>query len=55
MKEELVLLRKNRAMSLGFGGALTVLMMIPIVNFFVMPVGVAGGTAFWVKKLAKSS
>jgi len=55
MKEELALLRKNRAMSLGFGGALTVLMMIPIVNFFVMPVGVAGGTAFWVKKLAKSN
>lgn len=52
IKEELGLLRKNRAMSLGFGGTLTVLMMIPIVNFFVMPVGVAGGTAFWVKQLS---
>ncbi len=53
IKEELGLLRKNRAMSLGFGGALTVLMMIPVINFFVMPVGVAGGTAFWVKRLSK--
>lgn len=53
VKEELVLLRKNRSVSLGFGGTLTVLMMIPVINFFVMPVGVAGGTAFWVKKLSK--
>jgi CysZ protein len=51
-KDELGLLRKNRAVALGFGGALTVMMMIPVLNFFVMPVGVAGGTAFWVKKLS---
>lgn len=51
-KDELVLLRKNRAVALGFGGALTILMMVPVVNFFVMPVGVAGGTKFWVKKLS---
>ncbi len=54
VKDELPLLRKNRSMALGFGGILTVLMMIPIVNFFVMPVGVAGGAAFWVKKLSES-
>ena len=52
IKQELSLLRKNRAHALGFGGALTVMMMIPVLNFFVMPVGVAGGTAFWVKKLS---
>ncbi len=51
-KDELNLLRKNRALALGFGGTLTVLMMIPLVNFFVMPVGVAGGTALWVKRLS---
>lgn len=51
-KQELGLLRKNRAVSLGFGGALTLMMMIPVLNFFVMPVGVAGGTAFWVKRLS---
>ena len=54
-KDELSLLRKNRAVALGFGGTLTVLMMIPVVNFFVMPVGVAGGTAFWVKRLSSNS
>ena len=54
-KNELVLLRKNRSMALGFGGALTLLMMIPVLNFFVMPVGVAGGTAFWVKRLSLSA
>ncbi|GAA0399643.1 sulfate transporter CysZ [Cocleimonas flava] len=53
IKEELPLLRKNRSMALGFGGVLTVLMMIPIVNFFVMPVGVAGGTRYWVESLSK--
>ena len=54
-KDELNVLRQNRAVALGFGGTLTILMMIPIVNFFVMPVGVAGGTALWVKKLSAPS
>ena len=54
VKDELPLLRKNRSLALGFGGVLTVLMMIPVVNFFVMPIGVAGGAAFWVDKLSKS-
>lgn len=53
IKQELPLLRKNRSMALGFGGVLTVLMMIPFVNFFVMPVGVAGGTRYWVESLSK--
>jgi len=54
VKDELPLLRKHRSTALGFGGILTVLMMIPIVNFFVMPVGVAGGAAFWVNKLSQN-
>ena len=53
VKDELPLLRKHRSVSLGFGATLTLLMMIPVVNFFVMPVGVAGGTKFWVKRLSK--
>jgi len=55
VKQELELLRKNRAIALGFGGMLTLLMMIPVVNFFVMPVGVAGGTSFWVKRLSQDN
>ncbi|MEE9444104.1 MAG: sulfate transporter CysZ [Cocleimonas sp.] len=54
-KDEIDLLRKNRAVALGFGSALTIMMMIPVVNFFVMPVGVAGGTKLWVKKLSTSN
>lgn len=54
VKDELPLLRKNRAMAIGFGGTLTLLMMIPVVNFFVMPAGVAGGASFWVNRLSKS-
>ncbi len=53
VKDELALLRKSRSVALGFGGALTLMMLIPVVNFLVMPVGVAGGTAFWVKRLSK--
>lgn len=54
IKEELPLLRQNRSTAMGFGGVLTLLMMIPVVNFFVMPVGVAGGTVFWVKRLSQN-
>jgi len=53
VKDELPLLRKSRSASLGFGGTLTILMMIPVLNFLLMPVGVAGGTKFWVHKLSK--
>jgi CysZ protein len=53
IKDELKRLRKHRATSLGFGGAVTLMMMIPILNFLAMPVAVAGGTAFWVQRLSK--
>jgi len=37
--------------SMGFGGAVMLGMMIPIVNIIVMPAAVAGGTLFWIKEL----
>ena len=49
--QERALLRKNRPLALGFGGGLLLLTMIPIVNFLAMPVGVAGATSLWVKRL----
>ncbi len=52
-KEELPALKKYRSHALGFGGALSVLTLIPVLNFLAMPVGVAGGTAFWVDRLSK--
>jgi CysZ protein len=43
-------LRGKRLLSFGFGGAVTLATMIPVVNFLVMPAAVAGATAMWVKQ-----
>ncbi len=40
-------MRQIRMAALGFGGSLTLLMMIPILNFAAMPAAVAGATAMW--------
>lgn len=42
--------RDARAMSLGFGGVVVLMAMIPFVNFLVMPAAVAGGTLLWVER-----
>jgi CysZ protein len=39
--------KKRRFAALGFGGALTLLMMVPILNFAAMPAAVVGATAMW--------
>ncbi len=52
-KEEVSLLKRNRFLSLGFGSGVMMMTMIPIVNFFAMPVSVAASTALWVDKLSK--
>ena len=52
MKDELVILRKNRGNALGFGLATTLITIIPVLNFLAMPVAVSGATALWVKKLS---
>jgi CysZ protein len=49
------LLRKERALALGFGTATLLGTMIPLVNFFVMPAAVCGATALFVDtKLSKN-
>lgn len=45
------ILAQRRGLSLGFGGMVMILTSIPVVNFFVMPVAVAGATAMWVDQL----
>ncbi len=40
-------MKQIRLAALGFGGSLTLLMMIPILNFAAMPAAVAGATAMW--------
>ena len=42
---------QKRVMSLGFGGAVTIGTMLPLFNFIVMPVAVAGATAYWYDRL----
>ncbi|MGK0297769.1 MAG: CysZ protein [Gammaproteobacteria bacterium] len=41
----------NRNISIGFGLGISFLTMIPIVNFIVMPVAVAGATKLYINKL----
>ena len=48
---ERVLLRGNRSLALGFGAMVMVLTIIPVLNFVMVPAGVAGATAMWVEKL----
>ncbi|MCW8125200.1 sulfate transporter CysZ [Microbulbifer halophilus] len=45
-----VLLRRKFT-TLGFGGAVMLAKMVPILNIFVMPAAVAGGTALWIERL----
>jgi CysZ protein len=41
-------LKQQRLLHLGFGGGVSILLMVPIVNFFAMPIAVAGATALYV-------
>ncbi len=50
-KEVRVTIRKRRMLALGFGAAATVAAMIPLVNFVLMPVAVAGATALWLERI----
>ncbi len=43
-RDTLVLLKRNRTAALGFGSCATLAMAIPILNFLMIPVAVAGGT-----------
>jgi len=47
-------LRGRRLQSLAFGGGVAVMMLIPIIQFAVMPAAVAGATRFWIDDLKKS-
>lgn len=42
---------RQRLTSLGFGSGVMVGTMIPVVNFFIMPIAVCGATAYWVREL----
>ncbi|MFT5484179.1 MAG: CysZ protein, partial [Halieaceae bacterium] len=44
-------LRERRLSSLGFGGLVSLMSGIPILNFFVVPAAVCGATIYWHKEL----
>jgi CysZ protein len=44
-------LKKQRMTALGFGGAITLMMMVPLLNFVAMPAAVAGATILWHERL----
>ncbi|MDM8561522.1 sulfate transporter CysZ [Candidatus Parabeggiatoa sp. HSG14] len=48
------ILTKKRMVVLGFGLTTLLVMFIPLVNFLVMPVAVAGATCMWVSESAPS-
>jgi CysZ protein len=48
-------LGERRGLALGFGGSVMVLTTIPLINFVVMPLAVAGATIIWVEQFAPSA
>ncbi len=49
-KQQKQALKTRRGLALGFGGSVMVLTSIPLINFIVMPVAVAGVTIMWVRE-----
>ena len=45
------ILAARKGLSLGFGSSVMVLTSIPLLNFIVMPVAVAGATVLWIEQL----
>ncbi|EPJ48435.1 MAG: putative sulfate transport protein CysZ [Osedax symbiont Rs2] len=47
-------LKKQRFTGLGFGTLVQLGMMIPILNFIMMPVAVVGATVYWIEEHSES-
>jgi len=52
-KKQREILKQKRFLAIGFGGAVLVGLMIPIVNFFVLPSAVAGATVLYLDHYKK--
>ena len=51
-KAQLARLKQRRFLSLGFGATVTVALLVPLLNFLVMPAAVAGASKMWVEELS---
>jgi len=54
-KQEKQILAARKGLALGYGSSVMVLTSIPLLNFIVMPVAVAGATLLWVEHLDAES
>ena len=54
-KQTRTLVKQQRAKCLSFGALISAFTMIPIINFIVMPIAVAGATAFFVDSIKLDS
>ena len=54
-KQQRELLRTKRSLALGFGMTTLGATMIPVINFLIIPVAVAGATALYVGRLQKNT
>jgi len=50
-----VLLRSQRRLALGFGGFVTLLTMVPLINCLAMPIGVAGATSMYYEQFSNDN
>lgn len=50
-KQQLTIIKQHRFLCLGLGMGMMVMTIIPVLNFFAMPVGVAAATSLWTKHL----
>jgi CysZ protein len=53
-KEQRRLLAKQRSLALGFGGAVLLITLVPVLNFLAMPASVIGATLMWVGEFQNS-
>ncbi len=49
------ILGRRRLLSLGFGSIMALVLLVPGLNFLVIPAGVAGATAMWVDQLSSAA
>jgi len=48
-------LQQRRPMALGFGFAVAIFSIIPLLNLVIMPIAVAGATALYVEQISKEN
>lgn len=55
LKQKFAFAREHLPVSLGFGAAMTLIALVPIVNFLFLPLGVVGGTLLFGSLLRNNS